>query len=109
MFHEILCKSLAELMLSACTTVVNPRQMFHPTVPYRESRKRPLSPTFMVRLGILYRTHVELSHDELCAKQRAITTQTRFIVLIPRKLSALSFQKSHQSFNRLSLVRVSSN
>ncbi|EFN60853.1 hypothetical protein EAG_12329 [Camponotus floridanus] len=72
-------RSCAELVLSACPTVVNPWQMFHPAVPCRESRKRPLSPTFMVRLGILYRTHVEQSHDELCAKQRAITTQTRFI------------------------------
>lgn len=90
--------------------VVNPRQMFHPVVPRRKSRKRPLSPTFIVRLGILYRTHGEQSHDELCVKQRTITTQTRLIVPMARTSSAsLSFQKtpSKPCFSRLSPVRVS--
>lgn len=88
-------KSFAKLVLSARPTVVNPRQMFHPSVPRPESRKRPLSPTFMVRLGILYQTHVEQSHDELCVKQCTITTQTRLIVLMARISSAsLSFQKT---------------
>lgn len=102
-------KVLQDWRLKPYPPVANPRQMFRPTMPLEEPRERPPSLHLWLVWGSCTEHMLSRGYGELHGvKQHAITTWTRFIVLMTRKLSVVSFQKPHQNrFSRLSRVRVS--